>query len=283
MRPMDHAEAHELLADLALEPSNVGTASTPDDNDLLSLHVASCEVCRADLLAWRNTHRAIEDALAMPDGGRRRMADLVTERPITPPASLRTAIAAIPGTTSSQQVDAAPATRWRFAQAATRRRLSWRTAAPILAAVAVLVIAVAALRDQAVSLDASRAQTQELSQVTAVLGRLLSEPDHRVVSLAAADGTKEGSVAWSNHDLAVITTALTEPSAGEVYRCWIERDGVRSPVGKMWFVGNLAYWTGSLDGWATISLDDGGRFGVSLEPAAGGTGGQPVLTADLPG
>ena len=26
MRPMDHAEAHELLADLALEPSNVGTA-----------------------------------------------------------------------------------------------------------------------------------------------------------------------------------------------------------------------------------------------------------------
>ena len=51
----------------------------------------------------------------------------------------------------------------------------------------------------------------------------------------------------------------------------------------MWFVGDLAYWTGSLDDWATISLDDGGRFGVSLEPAAGGTGGQPVLTADLPG
>ena len=171
----------------------------------------------------------------------------------------------------------------RFAKARLRRRFSWRTAAPILAAVAVLVIAVAALRDQAVTLDASRAQTEELSQVTAVLGRLLSEPDHRVVSLAAADGTKEGSVAWSNHDLAVITTALTEPSAGEVYRCWIERDGVRSPVGKMWFVGNLAYWTGSLDGWATISLDDGGRFGVSLEPAAGGTAGQPVLTADLPG
>src|SRR4051812_874772 len=282
MRPMGHAEAHELLADLALEPSNVGTASASDDNDLLSLHVATCEICRADLLAWRNTQRAIEDALATPDGGRRRMADLVTEAPITPPASLRTAIAAIPGATSSEQMDAMPAPV-AIHEAPARRRVSWRRAAPILAAVAVLAIAVAALRDQAVTLDASRAQTEELSQVTAVLGRLLSEPDHRVVSLAAADGTKEGSVAWSNHDLAVITTALTEPSAGEVYRCWIERDGVRSPVGKMWFVGNLAYWTGSLDGWATISLDDGGRFGVSLEPAAGGTGGQPVLTADLPG
>jgi anti-sigma-K factor RskA len=279
---MDHAEAHELLADLALEASNVGTASASEDNDLLSLHVATCDICRADLLAWRNTHQAIEDALATPDGGRRRMADLVSEEPIKPPASLRTAIAAIPAATNSQQTDTAPGPI-PIRQGATRRRLSWRTAAPILAAVAVLVIAVAALRDQAVTLDASRAQTEELSQVTAVLGRLLSEPDHRVVSLAAADGTKEGSVAWSNHDLAVITTALTEPSAGEVYRCWIERDGVRSPVGKMWFVGNLAYWTGSLDGWATISLDDGGRFGVSLEPAAGGTAGQPVLTADLPG
>jgi hypothetical protein len=90
-------------------------------------------------------------------------------------------------------------------------------------------------------------------------------------------------VAWSDHDLAVMTTALDKPAAGLVYRCWIERNGVRSPVGKMWFVGGLAYWTGSLDNWATISLDDGGRFGVSLEPDTGGTGGQPVLTADLPG
>jgi len=143
------------------------------------------------------------------------------------------------------------------------------TAEPILAAAAVLVIAVAALHDQAVSLDASRAETHELSQVTAVLGRLLSEPDHRVASLAAADGTKEGSVAWSNHDLAVITTALKEPSAGEVYRCWIERDGVRSPVGQMWFVGNLAYWTGSLDGWArSHSMTAGGSGSASNPPLA---------------
>src|SRR3954467_4013595 len=123
---MGHAEAHELLADLALEPSNVGTASAPDDNDLLSLHVATCEICRADLLAWRNPHRAIEDALATPDGGRRRMADLVAEAPITPPASLRTAIAAIPGATKSQQMDAVPG-HVAIREGAIRRRLSWRT------------------------------------------------------------------------------------------------------------------------------------------------------------
>jgi hypothetical protein len=112
---------------------------------------------------------------------------------------------------------------------------------------------------------------------------LLRDQDHKVVGLTAADGTMQGSVAWSDHDLAVMTTALEKPPADLVYRCWIERNGVRSPVGNMWFVGDLAYWTGSLDDWATISLDDGGRFGVSLEPAGGGTGGQPVLAADLPG
>ena len=146
-----------------------------------------------------------------------------------------------------------------------------------------IVVGVALLRNQASSLDAARAETHELAEVTAVLGRLLSEPDHSVVALTGADGSKQGSVAWSAHDLAVMTTALDRPPAGQVYRCWIERNGVRSPVGKMWFVGDLAYWTGSLDDWATISLDDGGRFGVSLEPDAGGTSGEPVLTADLPG
>ena len=107
MRPMDHAEAHELLADLALEPSNVGTASAPEDNDLLSLHLATCEICRADLLAWRNTHQAIEDALATPDGGRRRMADSPSRSRsrLQPPSD---GDRRIPAATSSQQADADP-------------------------------------------------------------------------------------------------------------------------------------------------------------------------------
>jgi hypothetical protein len=280
MRPMDHAEAHELLADLALEPATLGSSEATEEHDRLRLHIEGCPTCRADLEAWQRTHRAIDDALTTPDGRRGRLADVVAEGPIVPPPTLRAAIAAIPGATGpTTRPGPAPA---GLPRAALVARLGWR-AAPFLAAVAVLVISVVVLRNQASSLDAAHAETRELAQVTAVLGRLLGEPGHRVVPLTAADGTTEGSVAWSSHDLAVMTTVLDRPPAGQVYRCWIERDGVRSPVGQMWFVGDLAYWTGSLDDWATISLDEGGRFGVSLEPAGGGTGGRPVLVGDLPG
>ena len=44
---------------------------------------------------------------------------------------------------------------------------------------------------------------------------------------------------------------------------------------------DLAYWTGSLDDWATISLDEGGQFGVSLEPA-GGRHGRPARPGRRP-
>ena len=238
MRPMDHAEAHELLADLALEPSNVGTASTPDDNDLLSLHVATLRrlsrrsPCVAEHAPGDRGRTC--DARWWPptDGGSRRPSG---RSRLQPPSGRRSRRSPGRRAASRRTPFRHPL---RFAEAATRRRLSWRTAAPILAAVAVLVIAVAvAPRSGSESRRFSCARRTSFRRSTAVLGRLLSEPDHRVVSLAAADGTKEGSVAWSNHDLAVITTALKEPSAGEVYRCWIERDGVRSPVGKMWFVG----------------------------------------------
>ena len=45
--------------------------------------------------------------------------------------------------------------------------------------------------------------------------------------------------------------------------------------------GGTAYWVGSLDGWATISLDAGGIFGISLEPVSGSAGSPAILAADL--
>lgn len=284
MKPMDHAEAHERLADIALEPASLELSSTEAELDPLRSHIDGCASCRADLAAWRTTHDAIDDALARADGGRGRLADLAAEPSIVSPASLRAAIARIPE--SGEDVPGATVVASRTA--GDRRQVApirsrWRRGAALVAVLAVLVAGVALLRDQSARLDAAVAETRELTSVTAVLGRVLSDPAHHVVSLASADGTANGSVAWSGHDLAVMTRALERPPAGQTWRCWIERDGVRSPVGEMWFAGDLAYWTGSLDDWATISLDDGGRFGVSLEPAPGGGHGQPVLVADLPG
>jgi len=281
MKPMDHAEAHERLADLALEPAAFDLSGTADGLHPLQAHIEGCATCRADLVAWRATHDAIDDALATADGHRGRLADLAAEPPIVSPTSLRAAIARIPGSNEgATAVTSAPAGDQRL-EATTR--FGWRRAAALVAAVAVAVLGVSLLRDQSARLDLAQSETRELASVTAVLGRVLSDPGRHVVSLTSADGTANGSVAWSGHDLAVMTRALERPPTGQTYRCWIERDGARSPVGEMWFAGDLAYWTGSLDDWATISLDGGGRFGVSLEPAPGGGHGQPVLVADLPG
>jgi hypothetical protein len=49
----------------------------------------------------------------------------------------------------------------------------------------------------------------------------------------------------------------------------------------MWFAGELAYWSGSLDDWAETSFAGGGTFGVSLEPTEGPVGNPAVLVADL--
>jgi hypothetical protein len=46
----------------------------------------------------------------------------------------------------------------------------------------------------------------------------------------------------------------------------------------MIFSGSTASWAGSLDGWGG-GIAPGERLGVSLEPAAGGVEGQPVLVA----
>jgi hypothetical protein len=128
MRPMNHAEAHELLADLALEPPGRGSPEGTEDRERLDLHVEACETCRADLVAWRRTHQAIDDALMAPDGTRGRLADVVAEPATEPPASLRAAIAGIPGTgrdAMTPQPSTAPVPRMaalpRFGFASRRR------------------------------------------------------------------------------------------------------------------------------------------------------------------
>ncbi len=281
MRSMEHAAAHELLADLALEPAMLVRLDTSEELADLRRHITSCDVCRVDLAGWQATLNAIDDTVASAAGGPGRLADVATGSPIMPPASLRAAVERIPARIDTPG-DREPG-RPRVAGSSRMAIIGWRRVLALAAAVALLVAGGAFVRDQTARLDAARAETQALEGVTAVLDRLLADPSHREVALAAADGTPRGTVAWSSHDLVVTSTALAQPAAGEVYRCWVEQGGIRSPVGEMWFAGGLAYWTGSLDGWATISLDQGGRFGVSLESAAGGTGGVPILAADLPG
>jgi len=288
MTRLSHAEAHELLADLALDPGAFDRLG-PADSDPLSAHVAGCAACRANVEAWRRTQARLADARG-PVHDRTDLADLAVDEPIAAPDGLRDAVLA--AIHSGEAPSAAPATPLPPVVSAPLARASggrrWRPMAPLgrpaLALVAVLAIAVVGggvFVDQAIRLDQARQDTAALESVTATVDRILRDPQHSVVDLRAPEGQVEGSLSWSSHDIVVLTTALEPPPAGREYRCWIERNGSRSRVGTMWFAAGTAFWSGSLDEWATTTIEAGGTFGVSLEPTDAPGGNPAVLAADL--
>jgi hypothetical protein len=294
---MHHAEAHERLADLALEPGRL--ARLDDDRSpeaaALRTHLAACERCATDLAGWRRTWaevgRAVGGGTAPAAEARRPAAHDWVGPDLDPsraPESLRArtmaAIAAegrspgAPGQPVSPPSQ--PALPIRLSSSGPARIHSPRWL-PWLAAAAALLIAVGAgtlglVRSS--ELDQARAQGAELTAVASTLNRVLADPEHWTATLRAADGTVGGTLAWSSSDMVVIATGLPTPGARQGYRCWVEQDGVRTPIGSMSFSGSTGYWAGGMTGW-TGALASGARFGVSLVPDGGE--GTPVLIGEL--
>jgi anti-sigma-K factor RskA len=152
-----------------------------------------------------------------------------------------------------------------------------------MAAVLVLLLGGGAiLVDRTGQLDRAKADAAALAGVTAILDGILQDPAHQVALLETPAGAPAGTVSWSASDqsVVVLTTALQSPPAGQVYRCWIERNGASVGVGEMQFNGSTAYWAGSLGSWGD-GLAPGGRFWVSLEPIGGSSKGTLVLAGTL--
>jgi hypothetical protein len=286
MTPLSHADAHERLADLALEPGALDDLGNPA-TDALAAHVATCAMCRREVDAWRRTQAALE--VAKGEGvDRLDLADLAHDESVPLPPALRgTILEAVEG--SAQTGDqggralVAVTAGQRPARTSGRGPVARNRLLALVAVLAIVMTGAGLLVSQAVRLDRAREETAALEAVAVTVDRVLRDPNHRVVDLVGADGTVRGSLSWSRHDLVVLTTALDPPPPDRVYRCWIERDGERSPVGKMWFAGGTAFWNGTLDQWATTSLEAGGTFGVSLEPIERSVGNPAVLVADLGG
>jgi hypothetical protein len=124
--------------------------------------------------------------------------------------------------------------------------------------------------------------------VTAAALALAGEPDVTRVALGPGAGAPatdlDGTLAYSpaSSDLVVIASGLTEPAADREYRCWVEVDGARQPVGRMFFGGDLAFWAGRAD--SVADLPAGSTFGVSLVDAGGESlEGPPVLSGTVGG
>ncbi len=292
MTPMQHADAHERIADLSLEPdrlvrlarelASVNRGAAADmPRDAFIDHVAGCEPCREEVGSWYRAHSLVREVLDDP-AGPVLLGDVADGEPMTAPAHLRESVLA------RIRLDAAPEVPsgrvpLRRAGLALRSRRSTRRLLPLVAVLSIVVVAGGLILDGNARLGRAESEVVALEAMSATLDRVLQDPDHWVVDLRDVDGRSRGSVSWSTRDLVVLTTALAPPPEGRVYRCWLEKDGQRSGVGRMVFAGGTSFWVGTLGAWGSTSFGPGSTFGISLEPVSGSEGNPAILAAALGG
>lgn len=292
MTPMQHADAHERIADLSLEPdrlvqlarelANVDRGTAADmPRDAFIDHVARCELCREEVGEWYRAHTLVREALVDP-AGHVLLADMADGEPMTAPAHLRDSVLARIRLDAAPEVPSGRA-RQRPAGFEMRSRPSFRRLLPLVAVMSILVGAGGLVLDGNARLGRAESDVIALEAMSATLDRVLQDPDHWVVDLRGTDGQSRGTVSWSTRDLVVLTTALAPPPEGLVYRCWLEKNGQRSGVGRMVFAGGTSFWVGTLGAWGSTSFGPGSTFGISLEPISGSEGNPAILAAALGG
>jgi hypothetical protein len=278
---MDHDEVREQLELAATEPAGIDRLMAGDTPlaAAIAAHLAGCPSCTDELDRLRRAAIIIGDAVRTtpPPELRERTLAFVREvgrireaAPEAAPAHVAAAAGALPVAVSAAT-----------APAGFGRGLAWVGA--IAAAVLIAVAATTFVLDRQFGerLAASEAASAGLANVTAKTVSLSSQADAEQVRLAGTDD-RWGRVVYSadEGELAVVASGLIEPAGDREYRCWVEIDGERTPVGKMFFGGDLAFWAGPVE---TVSdLPPGSKFGVSLVDTAGSDVGEPpVLTGDV--
>ncbi|HEX5825064.1 MAG TPA: anti-sigma factor [Candidatus Limnocylindrales bacterium] len=270
---MDHQEVRDLLADAAIEPEGLDRLMAGDTPTaaLVASHLAGCPDCAEEL---ERLHRSVE--IIRP-----------TVRAVLPPELRERTLAyvAAVGRPRGPSAPTAAGPTHEELPVAMRRRAGSRPRLSVLAGLAAaLVVAVTGTAllvnvNREAVIRGQSAEIEALGDVARWTARIDVRPDVQRIQLASATGdAPNGLLAFSpsSTELVVIADGLTPPAAGHEYRCWVEVGGRRSPIGKMFFGGDLAYWVGAVP--LTAGLAPGARFGVSLvELGASDQPGQPVL------
>ena len=153
------------------------------------------------------------------------------------------------------------------------RALRGAVAAAAAIAIAVGAFGVIATRSD---LDRQARVVAALEAVNQATLEITADADRRRVELAPTGGSAtSGTLLFSpsTTKLVVVAKELQAPPADKEYRCWMEVDGRRQDVGRMFFAGDLAFWVGETP--AVSGAPDGTAFGVSLTDVA-----SPSLDAD---
>ncbi len=291
---MEHADALERIEIAAVEPDGLDRLMAGDTAEAAAIagHLAGCPECTAELARIRRTSAIARDVIrTAPDPAlRARTLAYVQSAGVPRGAAVGAAAAPAPGPVGAPP--AAPAGAPIPIDAARERRTMGRLRLAVagLAAALVLTVAGGALlyRNAAAEADAAHASQAEqiaiLDATNRATLRVTAQPDARRVELAATRDAPAAAVGTllfspSTGELVAVASDLAPEAAGQAYGCWVEVDGVRTWLGKMYWAGELWTWAGPVSGLA--DLPAGATFGVSLGQVGGGTDATPVLTGSL--
>jgi len=283
---MDHEGTREELELAAIEPSGLERLMAGDTAtaQAVAAHLAGCPSCTDELVRLGRASTIIREAVRElpPPELRARTLEAIriagVQRPIA---------AAVPASMAGDTEDegipllaTAAATTRRPSRGQVFGWLGAIAAAVVLSVVATTFI-VGSRVDQ--ELAAQNATIAALETLTTATLDVSDEPDAEHVALrGVADPDVDGSLVFSptTAELVVVSYGLTKPAAGLEYRCWVEVNGKRQRVGKMFFINDLAYWVGPAP--AVSGLSGAATFGVSLVGVSGGSiETDPVLLGRL--
>lgn len=256
---MDHDEAREHLELAALEPGGLERLMAGDTaaSQAVAAHLAGCLSCTDELTRLQRTAAVARTVLReepSPELRSRTLAAIRSagvERPLPVADDMTTA-----------RVGLAPAGTRR-----PRSRPALAGLAAIAAVVLVSVVATSLIVGTRVDgeLAAQDQQIAALEHVTTAEMALAAEPDAEHVSLHGVhDPGLGGRITYSpsTTELVIVATGLATPAEGQEYRCWIDVDGVRQGIGRMYFSDDLSFWAGDSEGLAALPAD--ATFGISL-------------------
>jgi hypothetical protein len=297
---MEHSEARELLELAAVEPDGFERLAAGDTAEAAALagHLAGCDDCAAEMERLRRASAVIRDAVrtsAPPDLRERTLAFVAAvgrDRSVPAVAAAPAGVAAVAASATPAPAQTAPASAasvpTSIEDAPSRRSGSGvnRLAGWAVAIAAGVVIALVATQLLVVGpRDSKIAEGNEdvaaLAKAAAWSLAIQGSPDAERVALTSptGDSSVNGTLVYSpgTDHLVVLAEGLEQPPPGVEYRCWVESGGVRTPVGQMFFAGDIAYWVGEVP--ATSSLPKDAVFGVSPSTNPTDLSADPVLTS----
>jgi len=293
---MDHEGTREQLELAAIEPGGLERLMAGDTAtaQAVAAHLAGCASCSDELVRLGRASALIREGvreLPPPDLKARTLAAIRTEGVRRPLMVAVAPAGAIAGDTALAPIPASPepVALPTAGAVATRNRpsrgqvIGWFGA--IAAAVVLSVVATTFLIGSRVDqqLAAQSATVAALEKLTTATLDVTAQPDAQHVALnGVSDPKLDGNLVFSptTTELVVVSYDLANPPAGQEYRCWVEVNGQRQRVGKMFFSNDLAYWAGDVP--AVSGLSRAATFGVSLVDATGQSiETDPVLAGHL--